>query len=104
MTVQPALDGTIPQPTPAEDFETWVDRVRPAFETAAASGREFASWHIKVAEHLPDPPNPKAMWGQLLHRLHDEGLIEPASWTTTRDGSGVRTWRGTRAARRGRAA
>lgn len=101
-TVQPALDGSVPEPV--EDFETWAERVRPAFVTAAKSGREFASWHIKVAEKLPEPPNPRAMWGQLLHRLHDDGLIEPASFTTTRDGSGVRTWRGTRAARMGRAA
>jgi hypothetical protein len=100
--VQPALDGTVPNP--AEDFETWVEKVRPAFERAAATGREFASWHVKVDEKLPDPPNPKSQWGLLLHRLHDEGLIQPASFTTTRDGSGVRTWRGTRTARRGRAA
>lgn len=100
--IQPALDGTMP--APVDDYESWAERVRPAFERAAATGREFASWHIKVAEKLPEPPNPRSMWGQLLHRLHDEGLIQPASFTTTRDGSGVRTWRGTRAARRGRAA
>lgn len=101
-TVQPALDGSVPEPS--VDFDTWAEMVRPAFVEAARSGREFASWHIKVKAKLPEPPNPKAMWGQLLHRLHDEGLIEPASFTTTRDGSGVRTWRGTRAARQGRAA
>jgi hypothetical protein len=61
-TVQPALDGSVP--APADDFESWLERVRPAFVTAAKSGREFASWHIKVAEKLPEPPNPKAMWGQ----------------------------------------
>jgi hypothetical protein len=101
--IQPALEG-MPTPEPSEDFETWAEQVRPAFVRAAATGREFASWHIKVAEQLPEPPNPKAMWGQLLHRLHDEGLLQPTSWTTTRDGSGVRTWRGTRAARAGRVA
>ncbi len=101
-SIQPQLDGT--EPEPQDDFESWAERVRPAFAAAARTGREFASWHVKVAEKLPEPPNPKCMWGQLLHRLHDEGLIEPASFTTTRDGSGVRTWRGTRAARRGRVA
>jgi hypothetical protein len=100
--VQPALDGSVPEPCP--DFDAWVEQVRPAFERAAATGREFASWHIKVDQELPEPPNPKAMWGQLMHRLREEGLLEPASFTTTRDGSGVRTWRGTRAARQGRAA
>lgn len=100
--VQPALDGSIPAPT--VDFETWVDTVRPAFVAAARTGREFASWHIKVDAKLPEPPNPRSMWGQLMHRLSEEGLLEAVSFTTTRDGSGVRTWRGTRAARNGRAA
>ena len=96
--VQPQLDGT--EPAIADDFEDWVAKVRPAFERAAATGREFATWHIKVAEKLPDPPNPKAHWGTLAHRFAEEGLIRHAGWTTTRDGSGVKTWRGTRQARR----
>ena len=100
--VQQPLDG-MPEPPP-DEYETWVETVRPAFVAAARTGREFASWHIKVDAHLPDPPNPRSQWGHLMHRLHDEGLLEPASFTTTRDGSGVRTWRGTRAARAGRAA
>lgn len=97
-TTQPALDGTVP--TPAPDFDSWVELVRPAFVAAAKSSAEFASWHIKISEKLPDPPKPQYQWGALMVRLHDEGLIQPASFTTTRDGSGVRTWRGTRAARR----
>jgi hypothetical protein len=100
--IQPALDGSVPPAV--DDFETWAAKVRPAFERAAATGREFASWHVKVDNELPEPPNPKAMWGQLMHRFREEGLVEPASFTTTRDGSGVRTWRGTRTARQGRAA
>lgn len=99
--VQQPLDG---MPEPADDYETWVEKVRPAFERAAATGREFASWHIKVDQELPEPPKPQFQWGTLLHRLESEGLIRPASFTTTRDGSAVRTWRGTRAARRGEAA
>lgn len=95
--IQPALDGTTPKP--ADDYETWVGRVRPAFEKAARSGREFATWHIKVDAELPDPPNPRAQWGSLMQRLVHKGLIRPASFTTTRDGSGVRTWIGTRTAR-----
>lgn len=97
--IQPALDGSIP--VQENNFETWVSQVRPAFEQAAATGREFASWHIKVDAKLPEPPNPKSQWGALMHRLSEEGLVEAVSFTTTRDGSGVRTWRGTRTARAG---
>ncbi|MGW4505755.1 hypothetical protein ACWENO_14055 [Streptomyces sp. NPDC004436] len=100
--VQPHLDGTIPPP--ATDYETWLDQIRPAFADAARSGREFACWHIKVDKKLPDPPKPKTQWGSAMHHFAAEGLLEPASFTTTRDGSAVRTWRGTRAARQGRAA
>lgn len=96
--IQPQLDGT--EPEHPDDFEEWVARVRPAFERAARSGRDFAVWHIKVAEQLPNPPDPAHQWGTLAHRLHEEGLIRRAGWTTTRDGSGVRKWRGTRRARR----
>ncbi len=96
-SIQPALDGSIP--VQENDFETWVTQVRPAFEQAAATGREFASWHIKVDAKLPEPPNPKSQWGALMHRFSEEGLVEAVSFTTTRDGSGVRTWRGTRTAR-----
>lgn len=96
--IQPALDGQVPEVH--DDFEEWAAKVRPAFERAAASGREFATWHIKVAEKLPDPPKPKAQWGTLAHRLHEDGLLEHAGWATTRDGSGVRLWRGTPAFRR----
>ncbi|MET8404489.1 hypothetical protein [Streptomyces sp900116325] len=96
-SIQPALDGTVPETI--DNFETWVAQVRPAFEQAAATGREFASWHIKVDAELPDPPNPKSQWGALMHRFSEEGLVEAVSFTTTRDGSGVRTWRGTRTAR-----
>lgn len=102
--IQQPLDGMPEPPPPDAEYETWVETVRPAFAAAARTGREFASWHIKVDARLPEPPNPRAQWGALMHRLHDEGLIEPASFTTTRDGSSVRTWRGTRAARQGRAA
>ena len=102
--IQQPLDGMPEPPHPDADYETWVEQVRPAFEQAARTGREFASWHIKVDAKLPDPPNPRSMWGQLMHRLSEEGLLEAVSFTTTRDGSGVRTWRGTRAARTEKAA
>jgi hypothetical protein len=102
MTVQPALDGTVPEP--ADDYETWVDTVRPTFVTVAATGRRFVSWQIKHEHKLPDPPDPAHDWGKLLSRLHREGLIEPDGFGFTRDRSCVNAWRGTRAAREGRAA
>ncbi|MER7788586.1 hypothetical protein [Streptomyces sp. NPDC097640] len=112
-TVQPAFDG-MPEPeTPAarprsEDYETWIAAVRPAFEAAAATGRTFTTFEIADANRLPDPPRPQAHWGRLMTLLKDEGWIRTVSWACsdrpTAHHSGVRTWRGTRAAQQGRAA
>lgn len=102
--IQQPLDG-MPVPPPADaDYETWVEKVRPVFVEAAQSGRKFASWQIKVAKKLPDPPKPKTQWGSFIHLLHKDGVLKRAGWTETRDGSSVRRWEGTRAARSGRAA
>lgn len=108
--IQPALDGTTPEPrVPAsrrkvEDYETWVEEVRPAFVTAAESGRSFVCWRIRDEHELPDPPDRDHDWGRLAARLHREGLIRPDGFGLTRDKSSVRRWRGTAAARAGRAA
>lgn len=100
--IQQPLDG-MPEPEPS-DFETWAETVRPAFIAAAQTGSKFASWQIKVAAHLPDPPKPKTQWGAFVSILRKEGVIKRAGWTETRDGSSVRRWQGTRAAQEGRVA
>ncbi|NED75316.1 hypothetical protein G3I51_23935 [Streptomyces sp. SID9944] len=108
--VQPALDGSVPEPAKswarqqAEDYETWLEVVWPVFIAVAATGRTFTTFEVADQHQLPDPPNPKAHWGRLMVRLRDEGYVRPANWAcsnrpTTRH-SGVRTWRGTAAARR----
>lgn len=110
MIEQPALDGTVP-PTPitkarrqSEDYESWVEEVWPRFIAAAAAGRTFTCYQIVDAHKLPDPPNPQAHWGRLMTLLRDEGYIKTAGWACsdrpTAHHSGVRTWKGTAAARR----
>lgn len=101
--IQPALNG-MPEPERCDDFEEWAEKVRPAFVAAARTGRKFASWQIKVAAKLPEPPHPKTDWGAFVHILHKDGVLRRAGWTETRDGSAVRRWTGTRAAQRGDAA
>jgi len=109
-TVQPALDGSVPEPSKtktrqrAEDYETWLEIVWPKFIAAAATGRTFTCYEIADAHQLPDPPNPQAHWGRLMTLLKDEGYVRKVSWATssrpTTHSSGVRTWKGTAAARR----
>lgn len=108
--VQPALDG-MPEPAPTareqrvEDFETWMDQVRPAFERAASTGLPFTSYSVAKAEQLPEPPDTAHHWGRAIGILRDEGLIVHAGWDNSgrasSHSSGVKTWRGTRQARRG---
>ena len=92
----------------AEDYETWLAAVRPAFEAAAATGQPFTTYGIAHDHHLPEPPDSAHQWGRLMNLLKEEGWVRTAGWAqsdrpTTRH-SGVRTWRGTRAAQRGVAA
>lgn len=106
--VQPALDSTIPPPktTPArrraEDYETWLDEVRPAFIAAAATGRTFTTFEVADGSDLPEPPD-HHQWGRLMTLLKEEGYIRTAGWAAsprpTVHHSGVRTWKGTAAAR-----
>lgn len=112
-TVQPALDGTLPESKPtarqrSEDYETWLEAVWPKFIAAAATGRTFTCYEIADAHQLPDPPNPQAHWGRLMTLLKDEGYVRTAGWACsdrpTAHHSGVRTWKGTRAAQQGTAA
>lgn len=103
---QPQLDGTLPEPTP--DYATWCDLVRPAFVTAARSGRLFTSYEIVKDNDLPEPPNARADWGNLVLALVRDGLIEHVTFDRssrpTGERSAVGVWRGTRAAQTGRAA
>lgn len=109
-TVQPALDGSVPaQRTTAaqrqaEDYETWLAEVWPVFIAAAATGRTFTCYEIADAHNLSAPPNPQAHWGRLMTLLKDEGYVRTAGWAATNrptaHHSGVRTWKGTAAARR----
>ncbi|MFC9244583.1 hypothetical protein ACFT7S_11300 [Streptomyces sp. NPDC057136] len=108
--IQSALDGTVPVAPLAnsrrqsEDYETWLADVWPKFIDAAATGRTFTCYEIVDAHKLPDPPNPQAHWGRLMTLLRDEGYIRTAGWACsdrpTVHHSGVRTWKGTAAARR----
>ncbi|MGW2594828.1 hypothetical protein ACWCXC_31810 [Streptomyces sp. NPDC001515] len=108
--IQPALDGSIPV-APAttsrcqsEDYEAWLAEVWPKFIAVAAAGRTFTCYSVADAHKLPDPPNPQAHWGRLMTLLRDEGYIRTAGWACsdrpTTHHSGVRTWKGTAAARR----
>lgn len=107
------LPGMPEPPTPpavqrAEDYETWIAQVRPAFEAAAATGRPFTTYAIAHAANLPEPPDSAHHWGRLTRALAEDGYMRACGWTqsdrpTTRH-SGVRIWRGTPAARHGRAA
>lgn len=108
--VQPALDGSIP-PAPVsrarrrvEDYETWVDEVRPKLLTAIATGRVFTFYELADELDLPDPPDPAHQWGRLARQFRDEDLIHHYGWDNsarpTSHHSGVKVWRGTRTARR----
>ena len=104
--IQPTLDGT--QPAAAPDYHTWVDQVRPAFVAAARTGQLFTSYEIARANALPEPPNPRADWGNLVLSLVRDRVIEHVTFDRSRRPTGERSavgvWRGTRAAQAGRAA
>jgi hypothetical protein len=104
--IQPTLDGT--QPETAADYHAWAEQVRPAFVAAAATGQLFTSYEIARQNDLPEPPNPRADWGNLVLSLVRDGLIEHVTFDRSRRPTGERSavgvWRGTRAAQAGRAA
>lgn len=106
--VQPTLDGSVPTLTQSADYETWLAAVWPVFIAAAATGKVFTCYSVADAAKLPNPPNPQAHWGRLITLLRDEGYIRTAGWACsdrpTTHHSGVRTWKGTAAARREAAA
>jgi hypothetical protein len=103
---QPTLDGTLPEQ--AADYHTWVDTIRPAFAAAARSGREFTAYEICRDAELPEPPNPRADWGNAVQLFERQQLIERVAFDRSRRPTGERSavgvWRGTKAARDGRIA
>lgn len=108
MTVQPALDGTIPTPTipaarrRAEDYETWVSKVRPALIKAAKSGKPFMFWQILRDPSLPLAPDPAHDPGRLAATMHRDGITRTAGYGKTLDRSAVQKWTGTRDLLKGR--
>lgn len=103
---QPTLDGTLP--TPAPDYHTWADTVRPAFVAAARTGRRFTTYEIAKDGDLPEPANPRADWGNFTQSLVRDGLLEHCGFDRssrpTGEHSAVSVWRGTPAAQAGRVA
>lgn len=106
--VQPALDGTLPDPADGLTYAEWVDRIRPAFVAVARTGRRFTTYEVADEYKLPDPPKPRSDWGNATQQFARERLIEDAgtdrSARPTSERSRVGVWRGTRAAQAGRVA
>jgi hypothetical protein len=106
--VQPTLDGTLPAPDTGLTYAEWADLVRPAFVAAARSGQRFTVYEVAYDRDLPEPPNPRADWGNATQRFAHEGLIEHCGFDRssrpTGEKSAVAVWRGTRAAQAGRIA
>jgi hypothetical protein len=100
---QPALDGTIPAPI-ADDYEEWAIAARPVYVAAAKSGLPFVCWKVARDAKLSNPPDQKRDWARFIGELHSGGVIRLAGFGFARDGSAVRKWIGTTAAREGRAA
>ncbi|MFJ4624279.1 hypothetical protein [Streptomyces sp. NPDC088812] len=108
MPIQPTLDGTLPTPASGLTYAEWADLVRPAFVAAARTGRLFTSYEVAKDNDLPEPPNPRADWGNLVLSLVRDRLIEHVTFDRssrpTGERSAVAVWRGTRAAQAGRIA
>jgi hypothetical protein len=104
MTAKPTPLPGMPEPPTPDDYETWEALVRPVFEQAAATGRPFLCWVVADDHHLPHPPNQRLDWARLVKGLRTDGLIYWDGYGAARDGSAVKQWRGTRAARQEAAA
>lgn len=106
VNVQPTLDGSVPKSRTQQridDYDTWVELVRPTFVEVAQAGTTFLFWKIAEQYDLPDPPDRDHDWGRFAASLHKDGVTRTAGFGLTRDKSGVRRWQGTRAAIEGRA-
>jgi hypothetical protein len=107
-TVQPTLDGTIPEPDTGLTYSEWVDHIRPAFVIEAKSGRRFTTYAVTKKHKLPEPANPRADWGNATQLFVRQGLIKHVDYTRSRrptgEQSAVHVWQGTTAAQAGRVA
>lgn len=105
---QPTLDGSLPTPDSGLTYAEWCDLVRPAFVAMARTGRRFTTYEAAKEHDLPEPPNPRADWGNATQRFEREHLIEHCGYDRssrpTGEKSAVAVWRGTRAAQAGRVA
>lgn len=81
------------------DYQMWEATVRPVFVAIAATGRPFITWVVAKEYRLPEPPDRRRDWAQLMIGLHHDGLIRRDGFGYARDHSAVTKWRGTRAAR-----
>lgn len=112
VTVQESLPSMPepPQPAPprrrSEDYETWLEEVRPVFVEVAASGRKVTCYQVVDEYGLSEPPDGAHQWGRFMAQLHTDGIFKVAGWACskrpTANDSGVRQWQGTKAAREGR--
>jgi len=104
--IQPTLDGT--DPTPTTDYATWVQHVRPHYLEECRTGREWTCYEIAERHDLPEPPNPRADWGNFMQSLVRDGAAELVRFERSRrptsERSAVAVWRGTPAAQTGRIA
>lgn len=93
---------------PATNYRSWCDDVREAFVDAARTGRRFTTYEIARDNNLPEPPCPRADWGNFTQALVRDGLLEHCGFDRssrpTGEHSAVSVWRGTRAAQTGRTA
>lgn len=95
--IQPALDGTEPQP--ADDWSADCDD---AIETMARRGVEFQAWDLVREGLIGEPAHPN-QWGPRFIVAENRGVIErleavPSKRKTVHS-SLCRTWRGTPAYR-----
>ena len=109
---QQELDGMpVPPPPPApprprmDDYDEWAEKAHDVFlEAAATRSGPFTFYGVANDARLPDPPNPDKECGRFMTGLRAEGIVTRDSWTSserpTGGHSGVRTWRGTRKAKR----
>jgi hypothetical protein len=109
--VSPAFDGIqLTAAAPAatrrvmDDYEAWVDEVRPTFVAVAKTGQPFLCWKVAQAHNLPEPPSKRLDWARLMRALHRAGIIRCDDFGLARDKSACRRWRGTVEAMQGRAA
>lgn len=97
--MEPLFEMDLPAtPERAEDYESWLDVIRPAFEAAARSGAEFTIYEVAVANNLPEPPDTAHQWGAAACRFRADGLIRHVGFDSAKRGpshhSSLKKWVG----------